>query len=601
MGYFDNILGGREGRFADPADIKRAGFFKRGGIYLGLGRLTGRRLHYNGEGASIIFGRPEVGKTTKLVIPTLLTFKAGSVVVTDPKGTLTAQTDERRKALGNRVIYLNPWREELHDKVGVDYEDTGFNPLSLLKASDGVGAVKDNAAMISKMLSPCPAGRGASENFFNEASARVLADVMTFSTFSPNHDNTLTALYRLVHGTHDDWKALCRDMVALPSPDLSAAAKNILSHMASDRQWAGVDSSLKGAVEIYDPDKPLGKHVEKDGFDPDDLKREKITVYLVCPSSRRADNKRWFSLVMSLCAEAIARGGYTHPILLLIEEMGNLGYFPMTRFLAELREAGLRAVLTLQSVRQLNEIYGQEEARLIVDLCAVRQYLQIDDLETARMVSDTLGDYQHIEQDENGRVTVRERRPIMRPHEVMRLNEKEQLIMPSGRCPPILARLKPYYQVPEWERMTGANPLRPESVREQVNKRARGIWLQVSRGLLIGGALLALALLYLSYDVGAVGVALASVAVVAFFYRFPLPSRVWAYLSGRSNAVTVDGRPPWIVRLVSASVSIFICYLFVEMMFILSGHMHPLLDVWPRVMMFFHSLTGCYWLFWGCA
>lgn len=591
MGYFDNMLGGREGRFADASDISRAGFYRKGGVYLGRGRLTGRRLNYNGEGASIIFGKPEVGKTTKLVIPTLLTYDAGSLVVTDPKGTLTAQTDERRKALGNRVIYLNPWRDELREKVGIDYEDLGFNPLSLLDPASGVGAVKDNASMIAKLLCPSPAGNR--DNFFNDAGARVLADLMTFLAFSPSHDCTLTALYRLAHGVQEDWQKLCMDMVALPSPDLSAGAKNILSHMAADRQWSAVLGTITGAVGIYDPDKPLGQHVEKNGFNPDDLKREKLTVYVVCPSGRRADNKQWFSLVMSLCAEAIARGGYTHPILLMIEEMGNLGHFPMTRFLAELREAGLRAVLTLQSIRQLNEIYGQEQARLIVDLCAVKQYLQPDDLETARMISDTLGDYEHLEVNELGKVVVRERRPIMRPHEVMRLAPNEQILMPSGRCPPIMGALKPYFAVPEWERMTGANPLRPESVREQANKHARFVWSQVLRA---GAVLAALGLLLLSWLSGGMAGVLvllgASVALWLVLWRYPLPSRLWSYLGGQNPALAVNGQPSAISKLFG----FVFTWLFLIVVLEVVGFMD--LGVTSRLMMALCVLPND-WLFWG--
>lgn len=591
MGYFDNMLGGREGRFADASDISRAGFFKKGGIYLGKGRLTGRRLSYNGEGASIIIGKQEVGKTTKLIIPTLLTYNAGSVVVTDPKGALTPQTDERRKALGNRVVYLNPWRDEMRGSLGVDYQDTGFNPLSILRPSDGAGAVKDNAALIAGMLCPSPSGKG--DNFWNDGAARILADVMVFSAFSPAYDCTLTALFRLVHGVQEDWQKLAVDMASLPDVDLSSAAKNIIANMSAPKQWAGLEGVMKQAVKIYDPDTPLGKHVEQNGFNPDDLKREKLTVYLICPQDRRDHNKQWFSLVMSLCAQAIARGGYTHPILLVIEEMGNLGYFPMIRFLAELREAGLRAILTLQSIKQLNIIYGEPEAKLIVDLCAIKHFLQPDDLETARMVSDTLGDYEHVEVDERGKVVVRERRPIMRPHEVMRLAPNEQILMPSGRCPPIMAKLKPYFQVPEWERMTGANPLRPESVREQANKHARFVWSQVLRA---GAVLAALGLLLLSWLSGGMAGVLvllgASVALWLVLWRYPLPSRLWAYLGGQNPALAVNGQPSAISKLFG--------FVFTALFLIVVLEVVGFMDVGvtPRLMMGLCVLPND-WLFWG--
>lgn len=548
MGFFGED---RDGRFADSADIQRGGFYRKGGVYLGLGRSIGRKLFYNGEGASIIFGKPEVGKTTKLIIPTLLTYKKGSVVVSDPKGTLTAQTMRRRKELGNKVVVLNPWSEEMKESLGVDYGDTPFNPLSILEASDDVGRVKDNSDRIAILLCP-PATSG--DPYWTDAARGILSGVLTYLRFSPIHKCTLTELYRVVHSTIEGWIELATDMKDFRGVDLTTQANKILAPLENPRQWTGVDGALKAAVAIYDADKPLGKHVsppdpvpssgrelmpydpkiaadaEPNYFDVNRLKSEKITVYIVIPSNRRDANKQWLSLVLSMCAEAIGQGRYTHPILLVMEEMGNLGYLPMQRFLAELREAGLRAICTLQTIRQLREIYGIEGAQNIIDLCAVRHFLRVDDVETAREISQTLGTFEYREYDDQDRIAVRENRPVMAEHQILRMPESEQIILASGSTPPIRSKLKPFYEVPKWERMTDENPLRGESNHEKAAKVGRSILEGISNGLLIGLPLFLLGYVALYMSSNALLYFGIAVALAALLYFRPVSSRTWSAL-----------------------------------------------------------------------
>lgn len=529
MPLFDKTTKEYEGRFADAADLTRNKFFKPGGIYIGKTLRTRRKLFYNGEGSALVFGKPEVGKTTKLVIPILLTYTQGSVVVTDPKATITPMTKAHRERLGNDVVILSPWRDELKKSLGHDYGTTGFNPLTFLQPKEGVGAVKDAAAFLVNLMLPIP--QDIREDFFIREAQNILADLLVFVTFSPDHKQTLTEVFKLAHSDKKGWLKIAQDMLALKSIDMEAAADTITANIESEKQWAGVVAKIKQGVKIYDPDKPLGKHVERSDFSPDDLKRKKITLYIVCPSQRRDDNKQWLSLVMALCAEAVGRGTFTHPILLLAEEMGNLGYLPFPRFISELREAGLRVVGTLQSVRQLNSIYGQEQARQILETCPIKIFMQPDDTETAGMISKFLGTYEHIEEDDNGRRIVREFRPVMYEHQILRMQPWKQIILASGDTPPILARTVPFYKVPEWEMHVDENPLRPESQGEITQKKIRHWMAYLLVNGLAGLGILALIIsailvpwLYIFITLLVLGFS------YLLFWRYPLPSRYWRTL-----------------------------------------------------------------------
>lgn len=529
MPLFDKSTKEYEGRFADAADLTRNNFFKPGGIYLGKTSTTRRKLFYNGEGSALVFGKPEVGKTTRLIIPILLTYTQGSVVVTDPKATVTPMTQAHRKRLGNDVVILSPWRDELKKSLGHDYGTTGFNPLTFLNPGEGVGAVKDAAAFLVNLMLPIP--QDIRDDFFVREAQNILADLLVFVTFSPAHKQTLTEVFKLAHSDKKGWLRIAQEMLKLTDVDLEAAADTITGNIESEKQWAGVVAKIKQGVKIYDPDKPLGKHVEENDFSPDDLKRKKITLYIVCPSQRRDDNKQWLSLVMALCAEAVGRGTFTHPILLLAEEMGNLGYLPFPRFISELREAGLRVVGTLQSVRQLNSIYGREQAQQIIETCPIKVFMQPDDTETAATISKFLGTYEHIEEDERGRRTVREFRPVMYEHQLLRLRPGKQIILASGDTPPILARTTPFFKVPAWEKLVDANPLRPESQAEINRKKIRS-WAQYVAQSLLGGLLLVSAVLSLVFVPWLYILLALIVAGLAYLllWRFTLPSRYWRTL-----------------------------------------------------------------------
>ncbi|MCA0948504.1 type IV secretory system conjugative DNA transfer family protein, partial [Salipiger pacificus] len=161
-------------KWANWLDLKAAGMLSRGGVYLGeTSCLLPRSIYHNGDGHILTVAPPGSGKTTSLVIPNLLLHDEGSIVVTDPKGALTAQTARhRRDTLGQRIVILNPWRAEIAEGLGVDLGDTGFNPLSLLKADDP--ALIDNAEMISGLLCPCPDSMSEEDKYWPRAAGAIL-------------------------------------------------------------------------------------------------------------------------------------------------------------------------------------------------------------------------------------------------------------------------------------------------------------------------------------------------------------------------------------------------------------------------------------------
>ena len=94
--WIRRVFGGRifgDARWARPRDLKQEAMLQQGGLF--LGSLRGRDFFHNGEGHLLTIGGVGGGKSSGLVVPTLISLTEGSVIVTDPSGELAAMTARR--------------------------------------------------------------------------------------------------------------------------------------------------------------------------------------------------------------------------------------------------------------------------------------------------------------------------------------------------------------------------------------------------------------------------------------------------------------------------------------------------------------------------
>jgi type IV secretion system protein VirD4 len=470
MSDLDDLHTGGSADFATVPELERDGWTKPGGIYLGYEGDTFKAIYWNGEGHVLTVAPSGFGKTSKLIIPNLLSYERGSVIVTDPKGSLAAVTARyRREAFGNRIVMLNPWQEEIADPetgLGVDLGSTGFNPLRMLKPGDP--GVIDNAELLAKMI--CPTPPGSRDAFFTKAAAQILTGCLLYLCHAENQDCTLPALFLLTRRSPQGWKELADDMAALEGVTLRPYAAEILQNIDADRQWAGIVGAINEATQIYNPAKTLGAHVAKDEFDPDDLKREKVTVYIVIPSNRRQANQAWLGLVVSVLAEAVGKPSKSAPVLLVAEEFANLGFMPtIGNAMAEYREAGLKVHLVIQNINQLAKIYGPDGAHDLINNCNVEQYFGIKDKMLADRISTALGQYTLHEYtkpgglfnfSEVGLLVGRHTQPLMRASDLLNLPNDEQIIFSAGQTPPIKGKLVGYWENARLAGRADPNPYR---------------------------------------------------------------------------------------------------------------------------------------------
>lgn len=448
-------------RWASRRDLRREGLLKRGGLFLGQWRKWFFRradLFYHGEGHFLTIAAPGGGKSSAAVIPTLLTCRTGSFIVTDPKGELTAITRRHRESLG-RVVYLNPFYRDFEKATGLVYPDSGFNPFDAITDGDNVRAQADNFARLL-----CVTDREASGSYFQDEGAELLS---LFITWLVRHDEpenrNLPYLYQLVRTKP---RQIFEFMEQAQDPILMDDANRFRDMFKdSPAQWAGAISKAQLATKRYVPTTPLAVHTERGDFDPRSLKTDDVTVFILLPSEHVQTAAPWLNLVIGLLGEAVGRAGEARPVTFLLDELPALGYLPDLRTqMRQYRSSGLRMWLFSQTTAALSDrdMYGAEGFKDLAGLCDTKQFFSIREEAVAKEISMICGETTRTNRnlnakDDSGVSTVGV--PLVRPEDVLKLKKGRQLIIRGG-MPPIKAWLVPYYTRNKWRKLADKNPYR---------------------------------------------------------------------------------------------------------------------------------------------
>ncbi len=440
--------------------LRRLGLTKSGGLFLGQWRkwiLLRQDLTHHGEGHFITIAAPGGGKSTAAIVPTLLELKTGSVVVTDPKGELTAITRRHRESLG-RVVYLNPFYEDFEKATGLEYPDSGFNPLDFIENNNKTRSQADNLARLLMVTD-----RQDSTSYFQDEGAEILSLFITWLVRHESEENrNFEYLYQLLRQNPQElmkWIDYAEDMLLKHD-----GIKFRDMRKDSAGQWAGAISKAQLATKRYVPTSQLAIHTSKSGFDPNWLKTENVTVYILVPTEHVQTAAPWLNMVVGLLGGAVGRAGKAKTVTFLLDELPALGYLPdLQNHMRQYRSSGLRMHLFSQTVAALSDsqMYGQQGMKDIFGQCGTKQFFSIEEMETAAEISKmcgekTLTNRNVNSQDGTGFSTVGV--PLIRAEDVLKLRNGQQIIIRHGQ--PIKAWLVPYFKRAKWRAMTDPNPYR---------------------------------------------------------------------------------------------------------------------------------------------
>jgi type IV secretion system protein VirD4 len=268
-----------------------------GGIPLGYksdesdpARPRWRKLSYSGDRHLATIAPNRSGKGITAIIPTLLEYMA-SCFVLDPKGENVAITARRRQRLGHKVIILNPFGVLHKELAAIGFTRFHrFNPLARLNptANDFVAAC----------------GRIAEALVFNESkdphwsdSARSLVECFIMHVCTePGETRSLGRVRQLITITNP--AELTRLLATMANSSYRPLRQKVSQFLATNNEIQGIQSTAR--IQTKDLDDPaIAESLSDSDFSFIDLKRRKMTVYLVLAGENMALYRRWLRLLLT--------------------------------------------------------------------------------------------------------------------------------------------------------------------------------------------------------------------------------------------------------------------------------------------------------------
>ena len=436
-------------RWADDADIRKAGLTQPAGVF--LGQHDRQYLRHEGPEHVLTFAPTRSGKGVGLVVPTLLSWPA-SAVIHDIKGENWQITAGWRSRFSHCLLF-NP----------TDAKSAAYNPL--LEVRRGAHEVRDVQNIADILVDP----EGALEkrNHWEKTSHALLVGAILHVLYA-GEDKTLRGVANFLSDPACPFELTLHRMMTTPHlgggphPVVASAAREVLNK--SDNERSGVLSTAMSFLGLY-RDPTVAEVTSRCDWRIADLiaAEHPVSLYLVVPPSDISRTKPLIRLILNQIGRRLTESldgsdgiERHHKLLLMLDEfpaLGRLDFFETA--LAFMAGYGIRSFLIAQSLNQIDKAYGQNHS--ILDNCHVRVTFATNDERTAKRISETLGTATELRAQRNyaghrlapwlGHLMVSRQetaRPLLTPGEVMQLPPDEAVVMVSSVAP-IKAKKLRYY------------------------------------------------------------------------------------------------------------------------------------------------------------
>jgi type IV secretion system protein VirD4 len=393
------------------------------GVIFGKQGFRYVRRNTDQDGHILVLGGSGSGKTSCLAVPSLIAWESVAFAV-DIKGELYRKTRWKRP----RIKAFNP----------LDKDSYGYDPFYLLDQSDNrVGAARQ---IVQALIDLQP---GAREPFWAQAAQNLLTGcVLHF--YQKN-----LSFVQMVEAIQDSPPpALVEEIMKSPS----VFARRFTSQFDGMdlRTLAGVYAELSNHLAVFATDPLLRECLtRKRCIRPDDLE-EGNDVFLLLPEDKLETWQGLLALIVNQFMRHFERrpegDAGLAPVLFLLDEFPRLGRVEAVKGLATLRSKKVTICLLVQSLAQLDFLYGRSYRQVIADNCAYKAVLNATDAETQEYFSRLVGtgdkpkqtnstsfreDGRYIAGTGTSETTVEKR--LVKPEEFATL-EKAVLLSPYGYC-----------------------------------------------------------------------------------------------------------------------------------------------------------------------
>jgi len=443
------------------------------------------------------FAPTGVGKGVSCIIPFLLTSDE-TVVVVDFKGENFHKTAEHRKKLfKHKIVVVDPF-------CMVSESPDTFNPLDSIDRNSPT-AIDEVRAWAGELV--LRTGRETDPHWISAAETWIAAMLALVVRYGEAEDRSLQTVRTLLTDPEKMAMAI-KLMCASDAWDGMLARMGHQLTQFRDKELGSTLTTTNRFLRFLDT-LAIAASTKTSSFDPNDLRRGRMTVYLVLPPEHMRAQSPLLRMWIGSLLRAVVRGGLQEErkVNFILDESASLGKMEaVDDAVDKYRGYGVRLQFYYQSMGQLKLCFpdGQDQT-LLSNVSQV--FFGVNDLATAEYVSNRLGEgtivinsgggsFGRSQQTSNrgegsSSISTNENhnwaqhgRKLLKPEEVMALPERIAIAFTPG-VPPIFTRLVRYYE----DALLLKIPKQSEQFRAKTGMFAESL------ALLIAAAMLAIAAL----------------------------------------------------------------------------------------------------------
>lgn len=454
-------------------DARRAG----GGAFIGLDASDAHAgvVHAPAETAVLVLGPPRRGKSSGVVIPSVL-MAPGAVVSTSTKPDVLSATAAARSRFGHVWIFDPTGSVDLRSLPG-GVRQLRWSPLD--SAREWPSARRLAAAMVG--ASPAAAGVRGESHWTSRAGA--LLGPMLYAAATAGLE--VRDVVSWVLAGDIDLPRLILDQAANPTdgarsdPDAGLALEVLAGvQQAADQERQSIWSAASDVIDVYTTHAALTA-ASNANWSAERFVESSDTIYIAASAEHQ---KAVAPLVVALVeairdaqyarhrAATLHRESHGAPVTLALDEVANVA--PIASLPALVSEAGGQGLHVLAAVQDLSQVRGRWGVEVADGFLSLFQHVVvlggIRDTRTLDAVSKICGDTDVVTKTTNrswhratfkpwewGTTTIAtgtttQRRPRMDPGDVYALPSGTGLHLHGSAWRPI--RLAPHYAHPRWTR-----------------------------------------------------------------------------------------------------------------------------------------------------
>ncbi len=407
------------------------------------GKVAWRTRPTVGNPHVLVYGATRSGKSRRIILPTIFTIGHAkeSMILTDPKGELHAAASAWLREQGYEVVLIDLLRPARGNR---------WNPYRAIVRAYEAGDEEEASRLAWEFGNVLAWGEGtANDPIWPQAEESLLAALALGTAIEapPNARHPATA-YRMLSDLGADGGDDLDDWFSSLDPDHPARRAYGTAALSEDRTRSSIYTGTAAHLRLFGDPGVAWLTAESD-HDPAEAGRKPMAIFMLVPDEAAARRP----IITLYAAQAysslalVARengGALPTPVWFLLDEFGNIGKLPdLGQKLTVSAGRGIRFLLAVQSMAQIDQVYGPQVREIIAGNCDTWIFLRAADEATAKAISAKAGTYtvQTFSRSSRGYASTMSdtesatARPLLTPDEVLRWPLGESLLLQAGQYP----------------------------------------------------------------------------------------------------------------------------------------------------------------------